>query len=334
MGGAILPFNGLVSGCHHVKNYYSERLTILICGLGSIVFVGALYLLVPKRVRQLNRDDPIQIQWRSLSTFLVCLGACFVYPYFFCQDEIVDFKDDNAFSMLRILLRPTNSVLGVLLHTIVLYTGPIVVRLTYLYKSTKQQRINDGTSYLTQVYTKIIKPTFTSFVRGPFVSSQEERWKNIRNFIVAPSTEEIFFRGCMVPCLLSSGMSILKVTWVSPLFFGVAHVHHAIIRLSKGERLFTVLLITIFQFAYTTLFGSYASYAFIRTGSVVSVIISHSFCNWMGLPDLSFVKRRHYLYEYRIPLLLSYLAGICGFVLFFSNSYLLPLPAILPKLII
>lgn len=32
------------------------------------------------------------------------------------------------------------------------------------------------------------------------------------------------------------------------------------------------------------MFGAYATFIFMRTGSLISVIILHSFCNWMGLP--------------------------------------------------
>jgi prenyl protein peptidase len=42
----------------------------------------------------------------------------------------------------------------------------------------------------------------------------------------------------------------------------------------------------VFQFTYTSLFGSYCSYLFIRTGSIFPPIIAHSFCNVMGLPQI------------------------------------------------
>ena len=334
--------NGLsfFSYCHHVNNYYSENESIFFCCAGSVFFVGALYLLVPKHIRILDRDDPIHIQWRSVVTCLVCLVACITYPFVFCDTSSTEEKEEEeeavkTFSILSILIHPSISVLGVLFHTIVLYTGPIVVRLVYLYESQNQKRQKDGRflDYLKQVYMRLIIPTLISFFKGPYVSSKNERWKNIRNFIVAPATEEIFFRGCFVPCLLSSGMSPIKTTFVAPIFFGFAHVHHAMVRLSKGERFFPVFLITFFQFTYTSLFGSYASYAFIRSGSILAVIISHSYCNWMGLPDLSFMNKRHYLHKYRMVLLLSYIIGIYGFIYFFSNDYLLPLPLVLPQII-
>jgi prenyl protein peptidase len=44
------------------------------------------------------------------------------------------------------------------------------------------------------------------------------------------------------------------------------------------------LLRSLFQLTYTTLFGGYATFVFMRTGSLLSVVLLHTFCNWMGLP--------------------------------------------------
>ena len=41
---------------------------------------------------------------------------------------------------------------------------------------------------------------------------------------------------------------------------------------------------SLLQFTYTTLFGGYATFLFLRTGSLLSVILVHAFCNWMGFP--------------------------------------------------
>ena len=38
------------------------------------------------------------------------------------------------------------------------------------------------------------------------------------------------------------------------------------------------------QFTYTTLFGWFEAYVFVRTGSLLAVIAAHSFCNWLGVP--------------------------------------------------
>lgn len=44
------------------------------------------------------------------------------------------------------------------------------------------------------------------------------------------------------------------------------------------------VLRSLLQFTYTTLFGGYATFLFLRTGSLLSVILVHAFCNWIGFP--------------------------------------------------
>lgn len=44
------------------------------------------------------------------------------------------------------------------------------------------------------------------------------------------------------------------------------------------------ILRTLLQLAYTTLFGGYATFLYLRTGSLLGVILVHAFCNWMGFP--------------------------------------------------
>ena len=36
---------------------------------------------------------------------------------------------------------------------------------------------------------------------------------------------------------------------------------------------------------YTTIFGTYSAYLFLRTGHLASTFITHAFCNHMGFPD-------------------------------------------------
>lgn len=147
-------------------------------------------------------------------------------------------------------------------------------------------------------------------------NNEAMRWVCLRHLLVAPLTEEIVFSVCMVPVLESTDMSALRVSLMAPLFFGVAHVHHACLKLREGKNQWThVLLATIFQFAYTSIFGAFASYAFIKTRSLLAVTICHAFCNGMGLPDLSFLNSKSLLHRYRIGLAVAMMAGLVGFIL-------------------
>merc|ERR1719209_2111720 len=59
-------------------------------------------------------------------------------------------------------------------------------------------------------------------------------WKWWRNHVVAPFSEEFTFRACMLPMLLRHYTPTQAII-VSPLFFGVAHFHHMVERIKKGE---------------------------------------------------------------------------------------------------
>lgn len=76
------------------------------------------------------------------------------------------------------------------------------------------------------------------------------------------------------------------MVFLTPLYFGIAHVHHFYeFRLTHPETpLLLALIRPIFQLSYTTLFGWYAAFVYLRTGSLWAVILIHSFCNWNGLP--------------------------------------------------
>lgn len=103
-----------------------------------------------------------------------------------------------------------------------------------------------------------------------------------------PITEEIIFRSLITPLHLLSQLSPTKTVFLTPLYFGIAHIHHYYeYKLTHPrEEMLPNLLRSLFQFAYTTLFGWYATFVFIRTGSLAAVVIAHSFCNWCGLPRL------------------------------------------------
>ena len=76
----------------------------------------------------------------------------------------------------------------------------------------------------------------------------------------------------------------------SPLFFGVAHLHHLRRHVLEGAPLAQALAITGFQLVYTTLFGAFAAFVFARSGSLAAATAAHTFCNFMGLPDLGFLQ--------------------------------------------
>ncbi|KAH9617470.1 hypothetical protein KSS87_010057, partial [Heliosperma pusillum] len=56
-----------------------------------------------------------------------------------------------------------------------------------------------------------------------FFASNIAAW---RNLVVAPITEELVFRACMIPLLLCGGFKPETTVFLCPLFFSLAHLNH------------------------------------------------------------------------------------------------------------
>ncbi|OTA60236.1 hypothetical protein K449DRAFT_396186 [Hypoxylon sp. EC38] len=111
-------------------------------------------------------------------------------------------------------------------------------------------------------------------------------WTKWRNIVAGPFTEEVLFRSAAVPLMLAAQTSVTTTIFLSPLVFGLAHLHHYYeFRLSHPHMATSFLLMrSMMQLGYTTLFGAYATFLFLRSGSLLAVFVIHAFCNCMGLP--------------------------------------------------
>lgn len=117
-----------------------------------------------------------------------------------------------------------------------------------------------------------------------------------RNVVVAPCCEELVFRSLVISLYLLAEVPPYRIVFTSPLIFGVAHVHHFVemitTRTPPGRSFpppkVCVLgaAVSLFQFIYTTIFGSFVAFVFLRTGNVFAAVAAHTFCNFMGLPRL------------------------------------------------
>ena len=110
--------------------------------------------------------------------------------------------------------------------------------------------------------------------------------KYINEITQGPITEELVFRSLLIPLHLLTNMSPSNIVYICPLYFGIAHVHHfyEFTLTHPYTPLVPAILRSVIQFGYTTVFGWFATFVFIRTGSVWTVVLAHSFCNWAGLP--------------------------------------------------
>ena len=68
-------------------------------------------------------------------------------------------------------------------------------------------------------------------------------------------------------------------------------------------------LSSIAQFIYTTLFGWFAVFILLRTGSVWAAVVVHTYCNFMGAPNLTIDGPRWVTLAYWVSLM----SGAWGF---------------------
>ena len=229
---------------------YDDIITLLPCFILAVSYVGSLYITKSS----LPRDHPVTIKNRMVRVAIICvLGPMFVYVY-------MDPSQKNKYFKL-LGIHSDNILIGSflpLLLTGILFAGPI-------------------TLYFVVEGFQDFKETFftTEYI-------YDLRW--YRTMVVAPISEELIFRACMLPLLVPKYDLVLS-TFIAPLFFGVAHFHHVIEEIRKGERILPVILTSCFQMMYTTLFGAYSAFLFLRTGHLIGPVLCHSFCNMMGFPD-------------------------------------------------
>jgi prenyl protein peptidase len=127
---------------------------------------------------------------------------------------------------------------------------------------------------------------FSQLRGGRIVVETLSSWQGYRNFVAGPVTEEILFRSVVIAVNLLAKLSPSRIVFLTPLYFGIAHIHHfyEFTLTHPHTPLLPALLRSLFQFTYTTLFGWYAAFIYVQTGSLYSCIIIHAFCNAMGLP--------------------------------------------------
>lgn len=134
----------------------------------------------------------------------------------------------------------------------------------------------------------VVESGWRTWIQATELKETLASWIGWRNFIAGPVTEEILFRSVLVSLHAHTRppLPLSFLIFVTPLYFGVAHVHHFYeYKLTHPQTpLLPAVLRSLIQFAYTTIFGWYATFLFLRTGSLWTVVLIHIQCNWIGLP--------------------------------------------------
>ncbi|KAA6407135.1 MAG: prenyl ase Rce1 [Lasallia pustulata] len=247
----------------HLKSYYTkdaERLPFSLSSTPSSTSSPSTYPTT-RPSPTLSRDAPSVIRARirlvTLSSTLSTLLTIYL---------ITTLTHSTLPSTLRLLgwypIHPL-SILRPLLLTILLFSGPLFEK-------------------------AIIHRSWRTWLRGRALHESLSSWIGWRNYIAGPLTEELIFRSLLTPLHLLTPLPVPRTVLLTPLYFGIAHVHHfyEYTLTHPHTPLLPALVRSLVQFAYTTLFGWYATFVFVRTGSLPAVVLAHSFCNWCGLPRL------------------------------------------------
>ncbi|CAM9674167.1 unnamed protein product [Chrysoparadoxa australica] len=291
----------------------------LACLMLSVCYVGSLFTL-PARLMALPRSDLRQVKARMRAVLAASLAS--VWFLALLSSGAVDSVEGATIREWLGIARVNYScLLSCLSTTACLFTGPLVCAALMMLLRAKYTIDQEG--------MRQRRPTRISMPAAIWEAAQDRafveggKWPIARNLIVGPLTEELVYRACFIPLLLSSGVNRGTAIWCSPVLFGLSHVHHIRERLRSGCSVVAALLPSLVQLTYTTLFGAYAAFVFIGSSCLTSTVLVHSFCNCMGVPDLSFARpagafsssgQLSALYSARHVIWACYLLGIGLFV--------------------
>ncbi|XP_051130679.1 CAAX prenyl protease 2 isoform X1 [Andrographis paniculata] len=227
------------------------------CIAMAVLYVGILY--APTLILRLPPPD-------SFKSFMMrrfaCAAISSVVSLLFCS-LILPMNRAEALDLFGVYGVRIDHIWEAMVYplslTSLMYAGSFVLRLLSIIQESTECLNDDGSLYL--VY---VKNTFMDFIEWLVsVSSSVSAW---RNYVVAPLTEELVFRACMIPLLLCGGFSAYTVILLCPIFFSLAHLNHFFeVYLQQKGNLLKACAIIGFQLGYTVIFGAFASFLFIRT---------------------------------------------------------------------
>lgn len=245
---------------------------------------------------KMRRDDPRVIKSRMKRVLGVTLINIVLIPWFHAIYSQGECNFIEAF--LRLGLIPGilygqgilrfawglffSSVVNCLKLMCILYCGPLLDNLLYY----------------------LLVPGVS--VKSMFIDVYNELFNiwGLRNYVFAPLTEELFYTAMIINNYLitdQKSTTFNSVIFLSPLFFGVAHVHHGFEMYSIGlYSTLNILFSVLFQTVYTTAFGIFTNYVFVRTGgNLWCCIFLHAMANYLGFPGGSELSSQLHIVQHK-----------------------------------
>lgn len=237
-----------------MEGFLKSGCILPICGCIALsaMYVLSLYVWQNPHLR----NDPAVIKKKFFSVFVTSVLSPFAI-YIFSSSDLP--SKHSIFDLLGLRYSGLFMAATVpLILTMVLFLGPLSM----------QSQTDNWDLYSEPMYW--------------IDSCKDLIW--LRDHVVAPFSEELTFRACMLPLLVQC-FRPQSAVFICPLFFGIAHFHHVIGQVKNGRRLKSAILLSGFQFLFTTIFGAYSAFLFLRTGHVIAPFLAHAFCNHIGFPN-------------------------------------------------
>lgn len=248
----------------------SQQTAFLCEAFFTILFVAPFYVSSTLRHSPFNsRNAPAVIRARTRAVGLVCLACTLITVYI-----LTIHGHATPHEALRLFgLWPTD----------LLDIAKVMALVVVLFSCSLYELI-------------LVDADYQHWSLSAFKEGIWDNWIGYRNLLIAPTGEEVVFRALTIPLFLVAKTAPVRIVFLTPLVFGGAHLHHLVefvqSRTPASRRYppmnvwITGIAMSLFQFIYTSLFGFFAAFVFLRTGNLWAVILAHSFCNKMGVPRL------------------------------------------------
>lgn len=186
--------------------------------------------------------------------------------------------------------------------TIILFLGPILQNIftffDYSYKLYYQSSMG---SYLKNLKNEIL--SFDTF----------------KALVIGPLTEEMIYRSFACSLWESAGISYLKTIFLLPFLFGVSHLNKVFLEKKLTEIRLRDFVPYLGVLGFTTLFGWWEAFVWLKTHSFFTCSFIHTFCNYMQFPNFKEALEWKYKFQ-RIVLYIGYIFGLTYFA--FSIRYI------------
>lgn len=253
---------------------------------GSYLF--SIYFLQPDAIRKADRNSPTVIKYRFKRVTILCLLLLVAIPTYLSWGTTYTFG--SVFTSFGLIpsLHDVVLVIYCLMCVCILYSGPIA---DYCYDELARYGIG-----------ALIDDFITNFTT----------YTGVRDHIFAPFTEELIYRALVIQTLKHgpSPPSRNVIQYGTPLYFGVAHVHHAWELKKRGIETPVVVFNVFFQTTYTTLFGMLATYLYEKYGTLWCPVVVHAACNLMSFPAMTVDGSTTFQTTYYVLLVV----GLVGFM--------------------